>query len=135
MPHLEYHARHILVATEPFAEKIIERLEKGEDFADLAKAESMDSSRTNGGDLGWFTPDHMVKSFADAVVALKPGEYTHKPVHTQYGWHVIQLVAVRDVTPPPFDSVRQRLIQIVESKEFTAYVDGLEKNAKIERKL
>ena len=44
MPKTEYHARHILVATEPFAQKIIERLEKGEKFDALAKSESMDSS-------------------------------------------------------------------------------------------
>src|SRR5215831_15842841 len=56
MPKTEYHARHILVATEQFAQKIIERLEKGEKFEALAKAESMDSSKNNGGDLGWFSP-------------------------------------------------------------------------------
>ena len=74
MPKTEYHARHILVATEPFAQKIIDRLEKGEKFEALAKAESMDSSKNNGGDLGWFTPGRMVPEFAGAVMALKPGE-------------------------------------------------------------
>src|SRR6516162_4440112 len=102
MPKTEYHARHILVATEPFAQKIIERLNKGEKFEALAKSESMDSSKNNGGDLGWFTPGRMVPEFAGAVMALKPGEYTHKPVQTQYGWHVIQLLETREVTPPPF---------------------------------
>ena len=65
----------------------------------------MDPSKDNGGDLGWFTPDRMDKSFADAVIALKPGEYTHKPVQTQYGWHVIELVDTRDVAAT---AVRQR---------------------------
>ncbi len=95
MSKTEFHARHILVATEPFAEKIIDRLQKGEKFEDLAKAESMDSSRSNGGDLGWFTPDRMLPEFAHAVEGLKPGEYTHKPVQTPYGWHVIQLLDTR----------------------------------------
>lgn len=134
-PREEYHARHILVATEPYADKLIEQLDKGADFATLAKQESMDSSKDTGGDLGWFSPDRMVPEFAAAVVALKPGEYTHKPVHTQYGWHIIKLEQTRDVTPPPYDSVRQRLMQIVEQKKFRAYEDGLIKNAKIERKL
>ena len=89
LPQTEYHARHILVATQPFAQKIVQRLKAGEKFEDLAKAESMDSSKTNGGDLGWFTLDHMVKPFADAVSNLKPGEYTTDPVQTQYGWHEI----------------------------------------------
>jgi peptidyl-prolyl cis-trans isomerase C len=133
MPKTEYHARHILVATEPFAQKIIERLDKGEKFDALAKSESMDSSKNNGGDLGWFTPGRMVPEFAGAVMALKAGEYTHKPVQTQYGWHVIQLLETREVTPPPFDQVRQRLVQVVQAKKFRLYQDELLRNAKVEK--
>ncbi len=95
----------------------------------------MDPSKDNGGDLGWFTPERMEKSFADAVLALKPGEYTHKPVQTQYGWHVIQLVETREVAAPPFDSVRQRLEQVVQAKKFKAYTDELMRNAKIDKTL
>ena len=131
LPKTEYHARHILVATQPFAQKIIERLKKGEKFEDLAKAESMDSSKTNGGDLGWFTLDHMVKPFADAVSNLKVGQYTQEPVQTQYGWHVIELLGTRPVNPPPFDQVKQRLVQVVEAKKFRAYTDDLMKQAKV----
>ncbi|HEY2036348.1 MAG TPA: peptidylprolyl isomerase [Steroidobacteraceae bacterium] len=132
LPKTEYHARHILVATQPFAQKIVERLKKGEKFEDLAKAESMDSSKTNGGDLGWFTLDHMVKPFADAVAGLKDGEYTTDPVQTQYGWHVIQLLGTRPVNPPPFDQVKQRLVQVVQAKKFRDYTDDLLKTAKVE---
>ena len=134
LPKLEYHARHILVATEPFAQKVIERLEKGNKFEDIAKQESMDSSKDNGGDLGWFTPDRMVKPFADAVTSLKAGEFTKKPVQTQYGWHVIQLVDTRDLAPPPFDQVKQRLEQVIQAKKFKTYTDDLMKNAKIDKK-
>src|SRR5215469_14156903 len=133
MPKTEYHARHILVATEAFAQKIIERLNKGEKFEALAKSESMDSSKNNGGDLGWFTPGRMVPEFAGAVMALKPGEFTHSPVQTQYGWHVIQLLETREVTPPPFDQVRQRLVQVVQAKKFRLYQDELMRNAKVEK--
>ena len=133
MPKTEYHARHILVATEPFAQKIVDRLDKGEKFDALAKAESMDSSKNNGGDLGWFTANRMVPEFAAAVMTLKPNEYTHKPVQTQYGWHVIQLLETREVTPPPFDQVRQRLVQVVQAKKFKQYTDELLRNAKVEK--
>ncbi len=133
MPRLEYHARHILVATEPFADRIIDQLNHGANFEDLAKKQSMDSSKSNGGDLGWFTTANMVKPFADAVMSLKPGEFTQKPVHTQYGWHVIQLVETRPLSPPTFDSVQQRLVQVLESKDFNTYVDGLMKNSKIQK--
>ena len=133
MPKTEYHARLILVATEPFAQKIVDRLDKGEKFDALAKAESMDSSKNNGGDLGWFTANRMVPEFAAAVMTLKPNEYTHKPVQTQYGWHVIQLLETREVTPPPFDQVRQRLVQVVQAKKFKQYTDELLRNAKVEK--
>ena len=133
LPKLEYHARHILVATEPFAQGVVQSLEKGAKFEDVAKKESMDSSKDNGGDLGWFTPDRMVKPFADAVTSLKPGDYTHKPIQTQYGWHVIQLVDTRPLSPPPFDQVKQRLEQVVQAKKFKAYTDDLVSKAKIDR--
>jgi peptidyl-prolyl cis-trans isomerase C len=133
LPKLEYHARHILVATEPFAQGVVQSLEKGAKFEDVAKKESMDSSKDNGGDLGWFTPDRMVKPFADAVTSLKPGDYTHKPIQTQYGWHVIQLVDTRPLSPPPFDQVKQRLEQVVQAKKFKAYTDDLISKAKIDR--
>jgi peptidyl-prolyl cis-trans isomerase C len=133
LPKLEFHARHILVATEPFAQGVVQSLEKGAKFEDVAKKESMDSSKDNGGDLGWFTPDRMVKPFADAVVSLKPGDYTHKPVQTQYGWHVIQLVDTRPLSPPPFDQVKQRLEQVVQAKKFKSYTDDLISKAKIDR--
>jgi peptidyl-prolyl cis-trans isomerase C len=135
LPKLEYHARHILVATEDFAGKLIGRIEKGANFAELAQRESMDSSKQNGGDLGWFTPDRMVKPFSDAVVALKPGEFTRKPVQTQHGWHVIKLEETRELNAPPFDAVSQRLEQMVRAKKFNAYVEELEKTAKVEKKL
>ena len=133
LPKTEYHARHILVATEPYAQKVIDRLDKGEKFDALAKSESMDSSKSNGGDLGWFTANRMVPEFSGAVVALKPGEYTHKPVQTQFGWHVIQLLETRELTPPPYDQVRQRLEQMVQAKKFRLYTDELMHSAKIEK--
>ena len=133
LPKLEYHARHVLVATEPFAQGVVQSLEKGAKFEDVAKKESMDSSKDNGGDLGWFTPDRMDKPFADAVVALKPGDFTHKPVQTQYGWHVIQLIDTRPLSPPPFDQVKQRLEQVVQAKKFKSYTDDLISKAKIDR--
>jgi peptidyl-prolyl cis-trans isomerase C len=130
LPHQEYHVNHILVATEGFARKLIAELEKGANFTDVAKRESMDPSKTNGG----LTPDRIMKPFADAMVALKKGEYTHKPVQTQYGWHIIRVDDIRDVTPPTYDQVHQRLDQVVQAKKFKAYTDGLMKSAQIEKK-
>ena len=135
LPHTEYHVRHILVATQPFAQKLIEQLDKGAKFNELAQRESMDSSKDNGGDLGWITPENMAQPFAQAVTGLKAGEYTHSPVQTQYGWHVIRVEETRELQAPQFDSpqVQQQLVRIVENKKFRAYTDELMKNAKIDR--
>ena len=135
MPKQEYRARHILVATEPYAQTIIDKLHKGADFAELAHKESMDNSKEQGGELGWFTPARMVPAFAEAVSGLKKGEITPKPVQTQYGWHVIQLEDTRDVAPPDFEQVKDRLGQIVQQKKLQAYVEEIKKTAKIEKKI
>ena len=134
LPKTEYHARHILVANEAFAQQIIDRLKKGEKFEDLAKKDSTDTSKDNGGDLGWFTPDHMEKPFADAVLALQPGAYTRTPVQTHFGFHVIQLVETRPLQAPPFEQVKDRIARIVETKKFKAYTDDLLAKAKVDRK-
>ena len=131
----EYHARHILVANQDQADEIIKKLKGGAKFEDLAKSQSIDGSKTNGGDLGWFTLARMVKPFGDAVKGLKKGEYTQQPVQTQFGWHVIKLEDTRDVTPPPFDQVKAQLTNAVIRKKLQTYVDQLKKDAKIEKKM
>ena len=88
----EVHARHILVKTEAEAKSIIDQLNKGADFAALAKKYSTDPAAASGGDLGYFSRDDMVPAFSAAAFALKPGQYTKTPVKTQFGWHVIKVV-------------------------------------------
>jgi hypothetical protein len=91
-------ARHILVADEAAAASVIERLNKGEDFATLAKELSTDTgSGANGGDLGWFGSGQMVAEFETAAFALKnPGDYTTTPVQSSFGFHIIQLIAKQE---------------------------------------
>jgi peptidyl-prolyl cis-trans isomerase C len=134
-PKFEYHARHILVATEPFAEKLVQRLEHGEKFEDLAKAESMDPSKANGGDLSWIRPEQVPPEFMKAVAALKPGEFSKTPVQTPFGWHIVQLVETRPLAPQSFDDRKQRIEQELERKKFKDYVDELMRSAKITRTL
>jgi peptidyl-prolyl cis-trans isomerase C len=135
MPKVQYHARHILVAGQDAAQKIIDQLKKGAKFEELAKKNSTDSSKDQGGDLGWFSPTSMVPQFAAAVSALKKNEYTQTPVQTQYGYHVIQLLDTRETPVPPFDQVKDRVAQFVEQKKFKAYEDDLVKSAKVEKTL
>jgi len=136
MPKTQYHAHHILLKTKDDADKVLAQLKKGAKFETLAKSLSTDTgSKANGGDLNWFSPSGMVKPFADAVVALKKGETTTAPVQSDFGWHVIRLDDTRETTPPPFDTVKDRLVQIVEAKKFKSYQDDLLKTAKVEKTL
>ena len=79
------------------AEKLIERLDDGEDFAELAKEYSDDTAtKEDGGDLGYFNTDDMDENFMEAVKDLKDGEYTEEPVETDYGYHIILKVDQKD---------------------------------------
>jgi len=112
----EVHAKHILVDNEAEARKIIGQLKGGADFAALAKQYSKDpAGAQQGGDLGFFKKDEMVPEFAAAAFALQPGQVSQDPVHSQFGWHVIQVVERRRADPPSFeqarDELRQKMIQ------------------------
>jgi len=131
----EYHARHILVEDKATADAITAQLKGGADFAKLAKDKSKDSSNANGGDLGWFTLETMVKPFADAVTSLQPGQMTQEPVQSQFGWHVIKLEESRAPAPPAFEEVKDRVKAIVQRKHLQAYLEELRKSAKIEKKI
>ncbi len=95
---LQVWARHILVTEEVVALNIIEKLKHGEDFAALAAEFSKDTgSAVNGGDLGWFGKGKMVPEFEAAAFALeKTGDYTETPVKSQFGYHIIQLIAKQE---------------------------------------
>src|ERR1700686_4011964 len=128
----EYHASHILVPTKEKAEQLIKKIKAGAKFEDVAKAESTDNSKANGGDLGWFTTARMVKPFGDAVKGLKKGEFTTDPVQTQYGWHIIKLADTRDA---PFDQLKPQLTNGIMQKKFQDYIAGLKTTAKVEKSL
>ncbi len=130
----EYKARHILVEKKETAESIIRELGAGGDFAKLAKTESKDpGSAANGGDLGWFSAQSMVKPFADALATLDKGATTKTPVQTQYGWHVIQLEDTRAPEAPAFDDVKEQVKMLAQRKKLQAYLDELRKTAKIQK--
>ena len=134
-PKEEFHARHILVDDEAKAKELIAQLDKGGNFEQLAKDNSKDGSATEGGDLGWFNANQMVKPFSDAVQQLETGKYTATPVKSEFGWHVIRLEEKRATTPPPFDTVKTQLGPLVNQKKFEAHLDELVKTAKVEKSL
>lgn len=99
-------ARHILVADESLAKLIVERARNGDDFAKLAAEFSIDTSNKDlGGDLGWFGKGMMVAPFEEAVFSLPIGQISD-PVQTDYGWHIVQVIA-REVVPLGNDELEQ----------------------------
>ena len=120
---------HILVATEEEAKAAKERLDGGEDFAEVAKDVSTDpASAAKGGALGEVSPSTFVKEFSEAAMALKEGEISD-PVKTQFGYHIIRLNALKNTKDALQDTIKERLA----SQKYQTYLSELQANAKVER--
>jgi peptidyl-prolyl cis-trans isomerase C len=129
----EVRARHILVENEDDAKKIATRVKGGEDFAKVAGEVSKDpGSKTDGGDLGFFTKDRMVEPFAETAFKLEPGQISD-PVKSQFGWHVIKVEEKRAKPAPTFDETKDQVETYLARKAQQDLIMGLRKNAKIER--
>jgi peptidyl-prolyl cis-trans isomerase C len=128
----EVHARHILVPTEDEAKAVIEELQGGADFAEVAQARSTGPSGPAGGDLGFISREQVVPEFADAAFALSAGETSQEPVQTQFGWHVIDVLERRNVEPT-YDETAPQLRQELAREIVTALVEDLRSGADIER--
>ena len=86
------YAKHILVETEDEALDLLEKLDQGADWDDLAVEYSLDSSNAaSGGDLGWFTYTAMVEDFAKVAFSTDVDKIS-EPVETQFGWHLIYVL-------------------------------------------
>lgn len=117
-------ARHILVDTEEEANEILELLNSGSSFSELAKERSTDSgSAVSGGDLGFFTREQMIEEFSDAAFDLEKEGDISEPVQTMYGYHIIQkdsdIVSLEEAE----DGIR---LVVLGNKQRTALQDYLE---------
>ncbi|MDQ0247187.1 foldase protein PrsA [Bacillus fengqiuensis] len=103
----EVKASHILVQDEKTAQEVKAKLDKGEDFAKLAKEYSQDpGSAENGGDLGFFGPGKMVPEFEEAAYKLKKGEVS-APVKSSFGYHIIKVTDKKELKP--FEEMKAEL--------------------------
>lgn len=128
---LEYRASHILLDDRSSAVAIITELKSGKNFSKLAQEKSTGPSGPEGGSLGWFRPEQMVPAFAEALIALKPGQYSQQPVETQFGWHVIQLEERRKLPAPSLESMREKLHNNLVNQRLENYIKALRDNANI----
>lgn len=126
----EWNASHLLVETEEEALAAQERVEGGEDFADVARDVSTGPSGPSGGELGWFGPGQMVGEFETAVTEMEPGDVSG-PVQTQFGWHIVKLNDQRMTEQPTLDEVRPQLQQQVREEAVTARLEELRAEADV----
>lgn len=125
-------ASHILVETEDTARAIIEQLNDGADFAELAREKSTGPSGPNGGSLGAFGRGQMVPAFEAAAFSMPVGSYSADPVQTQFGWHVIQ-VTDKGVEPAPsLDQMRDQITANLSRQSFARVIESLRAGAAIE---
>jgi len=139
-------ARHILIAVEQGtddetkadakarAEAARKRATGGEDFAALATELSEGPSAPNGGDLGFFSADRMVKPFSDAAFALEPGAIS-QVVETQFGYHVIKVEERRAASTQPLEEVREPLRNALVEQEVGEGVASLVERLRSEAKI
>jgi peptidyl-prolyl cis-trans isomerase C len=114
-PTEQVRARHILVATEAEADKLIAELRKGADFATLAEQYSKDPDSAKGGDLGFFSRDQVWPGFGDLAFSLQPGQVADHPIHNEFGWQVVKVEERRSQPSPGYakvhDALRDQLMQ------------------------
>lgn len=134
-------ARHIVVADEADAKKIIKELEnlKSEKlttkFIELAQAKSTGPSGANGGDLGWFSKQQMVGAFSEAAFGQGKGEVTKTPVKTQFGYHVILTEDKRGGKKVEFEEVKEQIKNGIKMEKFRQIVQEKAKELKEKAKI
>ena len=102
----ERRALHILLETEEEAKEVIEKLKAGEKFEDLARTMSKGPTSVRGGDLGYFTKNEMVPEFAEAAFKMEENSTLETPVKSQFGWHVIRVLDVRERPKPTLEQMK-----------------------------
>lgn len=128
---IEYHAAHILVEEEKTAKKIAKEINEKSDFSEFAKKYSIGPTGENGGDLGFFTLDMMVKPFSDAVKILEIGAVSG-PVKSNFGWHIIKLIDKKQKEKPSFEALKDSLRAELSQKIIIDHIETLKKDANIQ---
>ncbi len=122
----EVHAQHILFDSEDKAQAAIKQLDGGAKWDDVAKDQK-------SGDLGYFAKGEMVPEVETAAFALDAGKYTEKPVKTQLGWHVIQVLDKRKRPAPDFEAMKPQIEQQLRQEAFQSLLEKWQKDAAIKK--
>jgi len=129
---LQVQARHILVDDEALAQELIDRIDEGESFEELAREYSSDGSAADGGNLGYFGRGEMVGPFDEAAFSQEVGEVSEAPIETQFGYHII-LVEDRIEETESLEEARENIRSHIGSQRFQSHMSELFEEAEIER--
>lgn len=130
----EYNVAAILVSSEKAGQDLIDKLNKGADFADLAKKNSLDeNSKAKGGDLGWHAPSQLGGTLGLAISQLAPGAVGQTPIRQGNAFLVIKNVKERPQQNfPTYAQLKPQLNETLLNQEINNYVVDLVKKAKIQ---
>ncbi|MGR4928171.1 peptidylprolyl isomerase [Bradyrhizobium sp. CAR08] len=127
----EVSARHIVVRTEQEARAVVQELNDGKDFAELAKAKSIAPDAKQQGDLGYITEDQLTPEFSTAVFKLSKGEIS-APIRSDDGWHIVKIEDRRKKVIGSFDDVKESLREYSVRKAQSDLMTKLRSTAKAE---
>ncbi len=129
----KYRASHILVPDEDEAKKILDKL-KTQNFEELAKAYSIDSTAKRGGDVGYFSKGELIPEFENVCFNLNIGE-TSPVIKTQFGYHIIKLTDRIAPEPKKIDEVKDDIVNILKAKKrqelFNSLIASLRAKSKV----
>ena len=128
----QYLVSHIVLETQTQARAVLAELRGGEAFDKVAREKSLDSSKRNGGSLGWLMADQLTQPLGNVVVNMAQGALSAAPIQTQSGWQIIKLEEKRKFLAPSFEESKPQLIQGLLATQRAEYVQQLIKVAKIE---
>ena len=127
----QYFVRVIVTQSEADARLVISDLKKGSDFSQLAKSKSLDTSKVNGGELGWVLPAQIFPALGTVMVNLKEGTFSALPIQTQNGWYIIKVDEKRPFKIPTFEESKTVLTQTLIQLQRQNYIKDLVKSANI----
>ncbi len=130
----EAHVRQIVVPTKADMDSVIAELESGTDFAVLASQVSIDeSTRLEGGDLGYLSEDAVPPAFAQAIKATATGGVS-RPFETSNGWRVLKVEERREEAPPALEELRGPILNYLGMIEIDKLLKQLRSESQIDRK-
>jgi len=135
----QVNASHILLKDEEKVDEVMNKIDNGQNFADLAEEYSQGPTAKDGGKLGFFAKGEMVPAFEEKAFELEVGEVSNEAVETDYGYHIIKVTDKKEAGVANFEEVKSNIKENLSNqqrqKAWDDFVNKLREKAEIEKKL